>query len=189
MTADDLYRNLLAAGFTLKADGDTLRVSPAARVGQGLQRLIRQHKAALLFLASLPEPPPLTPEELEAIEESLAERAAIREFDGGEDRATAEAQAASAMRVYRLLVAMGEGEDPRWITMLAPNTDLDEAERTARLKFGTRILRIVPNAPPARPETVSGASAGPTPCPTSTSPASAQSPSDGLLAPAITTEK
>ncbi len=184
MTAEDLHKNLLAAGFTLKADGDTLRVSPASRVGQGLQRLIRQHKADLLFLASLPEPPALAPEELESIEEAVAERSAIRQHDGGEDRQIAETRAASAMKVYRLLIAMGEGEEARWITMLAPNTALDEAEHTARLKFGTRLLRIIPNTPPQGPETVSGVSA-----PTSTSPASAQSPSDGLLVPAITTEK
>lgn len=146
MTAEELHRNLLAAGFTLRADGGTLRVSPASRIGQGLQRLIRQHKTELLFLVSLPEPPALTPEEQDDIAEAVAERSAIREFDGGEDRATAEAQAVSAMRVYRLLIAMGEGEEPKWVTMLAPGCDLAEAERTARLKFGSRLLAIVTNA-------------------------------------------
>lgn len=181
MTAEDLHRNLLAAGFSLRADGDTLRVSPAARVGQGLQRLIRQHKARLLFLTSLPAAPALAPEELEAIKEAIEERAAIRQHDGGEDRATAEKQAASAMRVYRLLVAMGEGEDTRWITMLAPNTDLAEAERTARLKFGTRLVRIVANAPPPGPDTAPGTSAGPTPYPTSTPPQNVSETACGRL--------
>ena len=148
MNAVELHKNLLAAGFTLRADGGTLRVSPASRVGQGLQRLIRQHKAELLFLVSLPEPPALTPEEQANIAEAVAERSAIREFDAGEDRATAEAKAISAMRVYRLLIAMGEGEEPRWITMLAPNTDLSEAERTANLKFPGRVRAVIPNTAP-----------------------------------------
>ena len=148
MTAEELHRNLLAAGFTLRADGGTLHVSPASRVGQGLQRLIRQHKAELLFLVSLPEPPALTPEERADIAEAIEERSAIRQFDGGEDRATAEARAVSAMRVYRLLVAMGDGEEPRWITMLAPNTDLSEAERTANLKFPGRVRAVIPNTAP-----------------------------------------
>lgn len=162
MTADELHHNLLAAGFTLRADGATLHVSPASRVGQGLQRLIRQHKAELLLQVSLPQPPALTPEDLVNIEEAIAERAAIREHDGGEDRTTAEAQAVSAMRVYRLLVAMDEGIEPRWVTMLAPGCDLDEAERTASLKFGARLLRIIPSNPP---ETVSGAPTGTVPSP------------------------
>lgn len=186
MSAANLLHLLAERGFRLTVDGATLRVAPAARLDADLRQQIAENKTALLAMLS---PPALAPEEQADIEEAVSERAAIREHDGGEARATADAQAASAMRVYRLLVAMDPEQDPRWITMLAPNTDLAEAERTARLKFGTRLLRIVPNAPPARPDTVSGASAGPAPCPTSTSPTSAQSPSDGLLAPAITTEK
>ena len=146
MTAEELHKNLLAAGFTLRADGGTLHVSPASRVGQGLQRLIRKHKAELLFRVSLPEPPALTPEELADIEEAVSERAAILEYDGNEDRATAEAQAVSAMRVYRLLIAMGEGEEPKWVTMLAPGCDLAEAERTANLNFPSRVKAVIPNA-------------------------------------------
>ena len=94
---------------------------------------------------SLTTPPPLTANEVEGIAEAITERAAIIEHDGGEDRRTAEAKAASAMRVYRLLIARGEGEEPRWITMLAPNTDLSEAERTANLKFPGRVRAVIPN--------------------------------------------
>ncbi len=92
-------------------------------------------------------PPSLTADEMDNIQESIEERSAIRQFDGGEDRATAEAKAASAMRVYRLLVSMGEGEEPRWLTMLAPGTDLPEAERIARLKFPGRVLAVIPHTP------------------------------------------
>ena len=93
-----------------------------------------------------PAPPTLTTEEQADIAEAVSERAAIREYDGGEDRATAEAQAVSAMRVYRLLIAMGEGEEPKWVTMLAPGCDLAEAERTANLKFPGRVKAVIPNA-------------------------------------------
>lgn len=86
-------------------------------------------------------PPPLTAEERDDIQEAIEERSAIREFDAGEDRANAEAKAAGAMRVYRLLVAMGEG---KWITMLAPGTDLPEAERIACLKFPGRVRAVIP---------------------------------------------
>ncbi len=187
MSAANLLHLLANRGFRLTADGETLRVAPAAKLDEALRHEIATHKADLLAL--LTSPPALNIEEQAAIAEAIEERSAIREFDGGEDRQIAEAQAASAMRVFRLLVAMDPGQDPRWVTMLAPGCDMDEAKRTARLKFGTRLLRIITSTPPQGPDTVSGASAGPTPCSTSTSPTSAQSPSDGLLAPAITTEK
>lgn len=145
MTADELHQNLLAAGFALRDDGGVLRVAPAARLGQRLQNLIRKHKAHLLLLVNRPEPPPLTADETADIEEAVQERAAIREFDGGEDRATADTNAASGMRVYRLLIAMGEGQEPRWITMLAPGCDLAEAERTAFIRFPGRVRAVIPN--------------------------------------------
>ena len=93
-----------------------------------------------------PAPPTLTPEEQDDIAEAVEERAAIREFDAGEDRAAAEAKAASGMKVFRLLVNMGEGQEPRWVVMLAPNTDLSEAERVAHLKFPGRVLAVIPSA-------------------------------------------
>jgi hypothetical protein len=94
---------------------------------------------------SLPAPPPLTAAETADIEEAVQERAAIREFDAGEDRATAETQASSAMRVYRLLIAMDAGQEPRWVTMLAPGCDLAEAERTAFIRFPGRVRAVIPN--------------------------------------------
>ena len=145
MTPENLHHLLVERGFRLTVDGETLRVAPAANLDDSLRQEIATHKAALLDLLA---PPDLTTEELANIEESIEERASIREFDGGEDRATAEVKAVSAMRVYRLLIARGEGEEPRWITMLAPNTDLSEAERTANLKFPGRVRAVIPNTAP-----------------------------------------
>ena len=147
MTPDNLLHLLVERGFRLTVDGETLRVAPAAKLDEALRQEIASHKAALLDLLT---PQALTTEERENIAEAIEERAAIREYDGGEDRQTAEAQAASGMRVFSLLIGMGEGEEPRWIAMLAPNTDLAEAERVSRLKFPGRLLAIIPhNAPGA----------------------------------------
>ena len=142
MTPENLLHLLVERGFRLTVDGETLRVAPAAKLDEALRLEIASNKASLLDLLT---PPALTTEERENIAEAIEERAAIREFDAGEDRATAEVKAVSAMRVYRLLIARGEGEEPRWITMLAPNTDLSEAERTANLKFPGRVRAVIPN--------------------------------------------
>ena len=142
MTPENLHHLLVERGFRLTVDGETLRVAPATKLDADLRQQIAANKAALLHLLT---PPSLTTEERADIEEAVSERAAILEFDAGEDRATAEARAVSAMRVYRLLVAMGEGEEPRWVVMLAPNTDLSEAERTANLKFPGRVRAVIPN--------------------------------------------
>ena len=88
-------------------------------------------------------PPPLTPETREAIAEAIEERAAIREFEGGETRAVAERGARSAMRVYDLLVAMGPGEAPKSVTLLAPGCTLEDARREALGRFGAeRLIEI-----------------------------------------------
>ena len=145
MNPENLLRLLVERGFRLTVDGETLRVAPAANLDDSLRQEIATHKAALLDLLA---PPDLTTEDQGDIAEAIEERAAILEYDGNEDRATAEAQAVSAMRVYRLLIAMGEGEEPRWITMLAPNTDLSEAERVAHLKFPGRVRAVIPNTAP-----------------------------------------
>lgn len=92
------------------------------------------------------QPPPLSATEQADISEALVERSSIIEFEAGATRHEADAQARSAMRVYRILVSMPKGDPrpPRWITMLAPGTDLSEARRSARARFGTeRVLNVV----------------------------------------------
>ncbi len=86
-------------------------------------------------------PSPLQTADIEAIREAIEERAAIREFDGGEDRATAEREARSAMRVFRFRLA---DRPDTWLTMLAPGCDLDAARHTLRLRFGAeRVADVV----------------------------------------------
>lgn len=86
-------------------------------------------------------PPPLSAAEQADIREAIEERSAIREHDGGEDRATAERNARSAMQVYRFRLV----EHPdTWLTMLAPNTDMANARHALTLRFGAdRLVDVV----------------------------------------------
>ena len=72
------------------------------------------------------------------------ERAAIREFEGGEPRQIAEREARLAMRIFDALVAMPEG-DPRparWVTLLLPGCDLPQAQAAAAWRFPGRVLEV-----------------------------------------------
>jgi len=140
MTASDLLHSLTDDGFALHiVDGNRLSVTPAARLTGTLRAAIRQHRDALVELLS---PPPLTDEDHQAITEATAERAAIMEFDGKLPRERAEAEASRLMRVYQALIAM-PGDSPRWITMLAPGAEIEEARRELALRFGPeRVIEV-----------------------------------------------
>lgn len=50
----------------------------------------------------------------------------------------------SAMKVYRALVAMPNGQPPRWLILLAPGCDLVEARQTLAHQFGSeRVLEVI----------------------------------------------
>lgn len=143
MTIADLLAQARAVGVTVyrPPDGDGLKLrGPTAAVAEWAPRL-RSHREAIRAWLS---PPPLTPDEQAAITERVEERAAIQTHDGGLLPAVAETQARTAMRVYRVQVAMGPGESPRWMTLLAPGCDLVEATTVAEDQFGTaRVLTVV----------------------------------------------
>jgi hypothetical protein len=148
MSAADILTHLSAAGISLTPTPTPglIFASPRAALTDEHRRLIRAHKPELLaLLTQAPAPvPPLTPDDKAAIAEALEERAAIREHEGGEPRPVAEREAREAMRVYRVLVAMGEGQPPRWVALLAPGCDPAEAERLARWQFGAaRVLELI----------------------------------------------
>ena len=135
MTTPDILTQATAAGLTFALEPpDRLRVTGPAEVRERWLPVIRERKAELVTLLSAP--PPLSPETLKAIEEAIEERAAVREFEGGEPRAIAEQEARSAMRVYDLQVAMGDGQAPRWVTVLAPDSTLVEAWAEAEGRSG-----------------------------------------------------
>lgn len=149
MSAAEILHTLTDQGFTLAVDGDRLTVSPSSRLTDPMRAAIRQHKPEIVALlaandAAVPDPPPLTADDQAAIQESIAERAAILTFDAGLTRAEAEATAQSAMRVYQALVTLPDGSSPRWITLLAPGCDLAEARQTLAHQFGAeRVMEVV----------------------------------------------
>lgn len=142
--AESFYREMVAFGLSVEARDGTLFVSPTEQITDALRTKIRAHKPELLALLTGAANDAAhhhlwltTPADCEAIREAIAERSAIREFDGGEDRPTAEREAASAMRVYRFRLT----DRPEvWLTMLAPGCDPAEARHALELRFGPERL-------------------------------------------------
>jgi hypothetical protein len=64
----------------------------------------------------------------------------VRAPDGGESREAAALQARHAMRVYRYRLI---DKPDSWLTMIAPDCDLEEARRSLRLRFGERLTAVV----------------------------------------------
>ena len=50
MTANELLQKMHEAGFTIKANGNTLQITQARWIDDDLADLIRQHKAGLLTI-------------------------------------------------------------------------------------------------------------------------------------------
>jgi hypothetical protein len=138
------------AALTLRLGAPAVPPVPSPKQPEGTEKPLYKQSGSLGSLSS-PEkqigqsvPPPLTAADHEAIAEAIEERAAIMEHDGGLPREVAEHEAQTAMRVYRLLIAMGPGEPDRDVVMLAPHCDLAEAAKAARHRFGdARVLDIV----------------------------------------------
>lgn len=151
MTAAELLPTLQSAGITLSlTDRGTLRYQGDESAVSHWLPEIRTHKPALIALLTQAandapgDPPPLSPADQAAIEESIVERASILEFDAGMDRQQAEIAAQSAMRVYQALVTLPDGSSPRWITLLAPGCTMVEARATLAHQFGLeRVLEVV----------------------------------------------
>lgn len=149
MHAQEVLTYLEAEGLhidPIPGQSDRVRVTPVkGELTDEHRRLIREHKPALVaLLTRRPIPvPPLPAHDLAAIHEAIEERAAIREYDGGESRPLAEHRAHASMRVYRVLIHMGQDQPPRWSTLLAPGCDLAEATLAAQGRFGAeRVLEI-----------------------------------------------
>ena len=74
------------------------------------------------------------------IQEHLAERAAIQEYDGGLTREQAEAEALRNLRVFHYRLT----DNPdAWLVLIAPGCDLEQATRTCHNKFGAdRVIEV-----------------------------------------------
>ena len=153
-TAAALLDLARAEGLEVRINGTGIKVcGPSDAVARWVP-LLRPHKVALWGILTGNPGDPTGPLPADALRASCAlseapppltraGRAAIQEHDGGLPRVDADAQARSAMRVYRVLVAMDEGEPDRWITMLAPHCGLPEAAESARRQFGAHRVRSV----------------------------------------------
>ena len=114
-TAESFFRELVAFGFSVTADGDRLLVSPRDRITDQLRQRIRDAKPDLLQLLA-PRPAVASPK-----------------GDTGDTRRPP---------VYRIKVHMGDDQPPRWVTMLGAVDD-DDARRSANNTFTPeRVLRI-----------------------------------------------
>jgi len=144
-----LLSDLRAAGLRLAVtERGTLRYQGDQSVVDRWLPEIRQRKAELLaLLATSTEPPDLTLEQRNGIQDVIAERAAIQEHDGGISRSEAEAQASHAMRVYRYRLT---DRPTDWLIMIAPGCELGEARRSLIARFGReRLLDVRIHRPEA----------------------------------------
>ena len=159
MDATAFLRDLTQYGYAVSRAGDRLLVSPKSRVNERLRARLRTYKPALLALLAdasespssgdtdtdrnLPrwlDPPHLSAEDHETILEAIAERAAIREIEGGQSRRFAEQEARAAMRVYRALLKTASGP-AHWATLILPG--YNRAEATAHASRRWRSSQIL----------------------------------------------
>ena len=84
MGAPDLIFELRRTGYSIRADGGYLDISPADNLPPDLVQQLKQSKAEILTELQ---------RETEDLQEAFEERAAIMEFDGGLPRHEAEALA------------------------------------------------------------------------------------------------
>jgi len=124
-----------AAGILMRARGDRLSVASQTPLTEQQRTWIRAHKVELLRLLTeaVPGPAELKGEDREAVEE----RTTFRTLDGGASR---KAAAERSMRVYRYRLL---DKPDTWLTMIAPDCDLEEARRCLRLSFGERLTNVV----------------------------------------------
>ena len=127
-----------AAGILMRARGDRLSVASRTPLTEQQRTWIRAHKVELLRLLAdaVPGPAALKGEDRAAVEE----RDPVRTLDGGASRKATAEQPPSSMRVYRYHLL---DKPDTWLTMIAPDCDLEEARRSLALRFGERLTAVV----------------------------------------------
>jgi hypothetical protein len=121
--ARDLLARMDGAAIVLSARGDRLSVASPVPLNDRQRTWIRAHKMELLQLLA-----------------ELAPPTGALTGDAGEATGASTAQAPSAMRVYHYRL---DDKPATWLTMIAPNCDLEEARRCLRLRFGERLTDVV----------------------------------------------
>jgi len=131
-----------AAGIRMRARGDRLSVASRAPLTNQQRAWIRAHKAELLRLLadSVPNPPRLANNDPAAMRRTREGWSSIRDIAGGESGEATGLPTRHAMCVYRYRLT---DKPDAWLTMIAPDCDLDEARRSLHLRFGERLTAVV----------------------------------------------
>ena len=132
------FTRMHAAGILMRARGDRLSLASRAPLTDQQLAWIRAHKVELLRLlaCAVPAPLDLSGEDREAAEE----RPTVRAPGSEESRERTAGDERLAMRVYRYRLI---DKPDTWLTMIAPDCDLEEARRSLRLRFGERLAGVV----------------------------------------------
>lgn len=134
MTPAVLIQQVQVAGGSIHATGGRIKLTAPRPLPSVLVETLKAHKTELLAY--------LSDDLTENIREHFEERAAIREHDGGEPREKAEAEARKALRVYEYRLS-DYGNNGPWLIFLAPGSNLAEAERSLKNRFGAgRVLEV-----------------------------------------------
>lgn len=143
--AGRLLAHLHQQGAAVSAEGDTLRVrAPRGAIDPDTAARIRQHKPALLALLRYEMPADAPAPDSQAIQEAIEERAAILEHDAGIARAQADAAAEQAIQAGVYLFRISD-RPQAWLTTICPGCDLEEARHSLALRYGARLLQVIPN--------------------------------------------
>ena len=134
----DILSEIIQAGLSITLVGEQIKVSNPSCLTDELRNLIRSNKQAIVAQLSRTKTAQFN-ELLQDIRGQIEERAAIMEFDGGLSRHDAEQAATSAIRVYCYRVS---DKPDRELTVIMPNTELDEAVEKLKVKYGDRLLDV-----------------------------------------------
>jgi hypothetical protein len=124
-----------SAGFDVALVNGNLNITPTKTELTDAQRIfIKKNKTEIAKEISATQIQ-------QNIRDSIEERAAIMEFDGGLSRQDADVAATNAMRVYCYRVT--DKPDSELVT-LKPNVELTEATQELKERYGDRLLSVTP---------------------------------------------
>jgi hypothetical protein len=129
---------MIKAGFDINLVDGFIEIHPASSLNMQQREFVKLHKAEIMAQLSIIKAAK-TNELLQDIQEQIEERAAIMEFDGGLSRHDAVQAAIRAIRVYCYRVT---DKPDRELTVIMPNTELDEAVEKLKVKYGDRLLDV-----------------------------------------------
>jgi hypothetical protein len=131
----NVFNEIEAAGLIVSLAGEQLKIANPKNLTNGLRNLIRTNKQEIIKQL-------LGVQLKQDIRERIEERAAIMEYDGGLSRKEAELAAIAAIRVYCYKTT----EKPTIeLSVIMPNTELNEAIEKLKNKYGEKLLDVYPS--------------------------------------------